>query len=178
MPTIAPERAIRAGYDGFLALCERIGFEVEPFQRRIARAAFDARELLVLLPRGNGKSRLVGTLAVHHLTTEKPAVYVAASSREQARIVFEYARDAAYQLDDEVVAVGSTSAASVCRLPSRRSFVDGASDSRTGRCGRIEARRWPCVESTSPQGRGIDHRGCRLPWARGDLRRVGSGRHR
>src|SRR4249919_2327834 len=60
-------------------------------------AAFgDERELLVLLPRGNGKSMLIGTLAVHHLlTTSTPAVYVAAASRDQARVVFEYARDVA-----------------------------------------------------------------------------------
>jgi hypothetical protein len=57
------------------------------------------RELLVLLPRGNGKSRLIGTMAVYHLlTTEKPAVYLAAASRDQARVVFEYARGAVAEL--------------------------------------------------------------------------------
>lgn len=68
------------------ALCQLAGFELEPFQRRIAKAALGPeRELLVLLPRGNGKSRLIGTLAVHHLLTiERPAVYVATSSRDQA----------------------------------------------------------------------------------------------
>jgi phage terminase large subunit-like protein len=89
----------------FLGLCRLVGFELEPFQRKIASAAFGPkRELLVLLPRGNGKSRLIGTLAVHHLlTVPHAAVYIAASSREQARIVFEYAREVAYQLDDRVV---------------------------------------------------------------------------
>lgn len=87
--------AFRAGYRGFLDFAEAVGLALEPFQRKIARAA-DVRELLVLLPRGNGKSRLIGTLAVHHLlTTDKPAVYVAAASRDQARVVFEYARDVA-----------------------------------------------------------------------------------
>jgi len=85
-----------AGYGGFLDFARAVGLDLEPFQRRIARAALEARELLVLLPRGNGKSRLVGTLAVHHLlTTPRPAVYVAAASRDQARVVFEYARDVA-----------------------------------------------------------------------------------
>jgi phage terminase large subunit-like protein len=83
------------GARNFFNFCEQVGFDLEPFQKRIARAAFgDQRELLVLLPRGNGKSRLTGALAVHHLlTTERPAAYVAAASRDQARVVFEYARD-------------------------------------------------------------------------------------
>ncbi len=47
----------------------------------------------MLLPRGNGKSMLMGALAVHHaLTVPRPAVYIAASSRDQARVIFEYAR--------------------------------------------------------------------------------------
>jgi phage terminase large subunit-like protein len=92
--TIAPA-AIRPGYRGFLAFAEAVGLALEPFQKKIARAA-DVAELLVLLPRGNGKSRLIGTYAVHHLlTVEAPAVYVAAASRDQARVVFEYARDVA-----------------------------------------------------------------------------------
>jgi hypothetical protein len=99
MPALAEvaSTSVRPGYRGFLAFADQAGLRLEPFQRRIARAAFgDERELLVLLPRGNGKSRLIGTLAVHHLlTTPKPAVYVAAASRDQARVVFEYARDVA-----------------------------------------------------------------------------------
>jgi len=85
------------GYRGFLRLCEAVGLDLEPFQRKIAHAAHgDQHELLALLPRGCGKSRLVGTLAVHHLlTVPRAAVYIAAASREQASIVFRYARDVA-----------------------------------------------------------------------------------
>jgi hypothetical protein len=52
MTTIASATAVRPGYRGFLAFADRVGLRLEPFQRRIARAAFgDERELLVLLPR-------------------------------------------------------------------------------------------------------------------------------
>jgi phage terminase large subunit-like protein len=102
--TIAPEREetrIGAGLDGFYGYCARVGLDLAPFQRKIARAFFgEQRELLILIPRGNGKSRLIGALAVHHLLTHPaPRVYVAASSRDQARIVFEYSRDDAIALD-------------------------------------------------------------------------------
>ncbi len=80
---------------GFERFCKQIGFELEPFQRKIARAAFaPERELVVLVPRGNGKTTLMAVLAVHHIVSiERPAVYVAASSREQARILYEAARE-------------------------------------------------------------------------------------
>jgi phage terminase large subunit-like protein len=94
-------------YRGFTRFCKQVGFHLEPFQRKIARAAFgDQRELLVLLPRGNGKSILLGALAVHHvLTVERPAAYFAASSRDQARICFEYARQFAQHpgVEQEIV---------------------------------------------------------------------------
>jgi len=79
----------------FSTFCERVGYHLEPYQRKIARAAFaPERELLVLLPRGNGKTTLMAALAVHHLlTVPRPAVYCAASSREQARILWESAAE-------------------------------------------------------------------------------------
>ena len=79
----------------FVRFCATVGLDLEPFQRKIARAAFgDQHELLVLLSRGNGKSRLIGALAVYHLLHEpRPAAYVAAASRDQARVVYEYARE-------------------------------------------------------------------------------------
>lgn len=88
----------------FLAFCERVGFEPEPFQTRIAGAFFGPeREFLALLPRGQGKSRLGGALAVHHLTeTPDARVYVAAASREQASVVHEYARDFARAADPDI----------------------------------------------------------------------------
>ena len=79
----------------FQRFCGLIGLPLEPFQEQIAAEAFaDARELLVLIPRGNGKTTICAALALFHLLTEpRPAAYVAAASRDQARILFEQARD-------------------------------------------------------------------------------------
>jgi phage terminase large subunit-like protein len=88
----------------FLSLCDRAGFAPEPFQKKIASAFFGPEpELLVLLPRGNGKSRLIGALAVHHLLVEpEPRIYVCAASREQAGVVHEYARSFARHVDPDI----------------------------------------------------------------------------
>jgi hypothetical protein len=108
--------------NGFFAFCEEVGFRLEPFQKRIARAAFGKqRELLVLLPRGNGKSILLGALAVHHvLTVDRPAAYFAASSRDQARICFEYARQFAQHpsVEQEIVVRHLE-----LRVPARNGFL-------------------------------------------------------
>jgi phage terminase large subunit-like protein len=94
-------------YSGFARFCGQIDYRLEPFQRKIARAAFGSQhELVVLLPRGNGKTTLLAALAVHHvLSVERPAVYVAASSREQAAILYAAARDFASHpaLDGKIV---------------------------------------------------------------------------
>lgn len=76
---------------GFERFCKRIGLELEPFQRKIARLIFaGVRELVVLLPRGNGKTTLFAALALYHVeTVEDPKVYLAASSVDQASIAFE-----------------------------------------------------------------------------------------
>jgi hypothetical protein len=64
--TIAPER-ISSGYAGFLALCERVGFPIEPFQRRIAKAAFGPEpEFLCLIGRGKGIDSLIAGLNARH----------------------------------------------------------------------------------------------------------------
>ncbi len=82
--------------------CERVGLQLEPFQKLIAKAAAGhERELVVLLPRGQGKTTLLAALAVHHLlSVEDAAVYVAAASRDQARILFEQAARFVIRLDD------------------------------------------------------------------------------
>src|SRR5215211_7440124 len=69
------------------------GLELEPFQRRITSALQGEQpELVVLLPRGNGKTSLLACLALHSLlATPDAEVYCAAASREQARILFEAA---------------------------------------------------------------------------------------
>lgn len=89
------------GIRGFYAFANAVGLDLEPFQRKIARAFFaDQRELLVLLPKGNGKTTLLAALALHHLLTHpEPRVYCGAASVAQARILFESARDLAARLD-------------------------------------------------------------------------------
>src|SRR4051812_40444568 len=82
-------------YAGFVRFCGRLGYGLEPFQRRIARAAFGPEpELVALLPRGNWKTTTLALLNVYPLlSVERPAAYCAASSREQARILWESAAD-------------------------------------------------------------------------------------
>lgn len=77
----------------FARFAEQIGLRLEPFQKRIEKAAAGPeREFVALLPRGQGKTTLLAAIALHHLiTVEDAAVYCAASSREQARILFEAA---------------------------------------------------------------------------------------
>lgn len=85
----------RSSPDRFALFAQRYcGLTLEPFQRLIVAEAFsDRRELLVLLPRGNGKTTLFAALALWELlSTPEPAVYCAAASREQARLLFETAR--------------------------------------------------------------------------------------
>jgi phage terminase large subunit-like protein len=90
-----------ASYNGFLRLCGLVGFDVRPFQRRIVRLVLEAgREALILLPRGNGKTSLQALVALHHLlTVEDAEIFCCASSRDQARILFQYAARFARQLD-------------------------------------------------------------------------------
>jgi phage terminase large subunit-like protein len=90
----------RPGYRGFLKFAEFVGLDLEGFQRKIARAFFDGqRELLILLPKGNGKTTLMAAVAVHHLATHpNPAVFCGAASVQQARILFEAAREMSRKL--------------------------------------------------------------------------------
>jgi phage terminase large subunit-like protein len=91
----------------FTRFCELVGLHLEPFQKRIAKAAAGPeRELVVLLPRGQGKTTLMAALALHHLiTVPRAAVYCAASSREQARILYEAAAMFARTLDHQNIVV-------------------------------------------------------------------------
>ena len=85
--------------------CDQVGLYLEPFQEVIADALTGPEpEAVILLPRGQGKTSLVAALALQHLvTTPAAAVYCAASSREQARILFEAAARYARALADEHV---------------------------------------------------------------------------
>src|SRR3712207_1615031 len=99
IPTAVPQ--------DFGAFCELIGLDLEPFQRRIVAAANGReRELLVLLPRGQGKTTLLSAVALHHLlTVERATVYVAAASREPPPILYEQARTFAPRLELPLVAI-------------------------------------------------------------------------
>jgi phage terminase large subunit-like protein len=104
MTTIAPERRkieVKPGFAGFAGLAEAVGLDLEPFQRRIVKAALGPeRELLVLIARGNGKTSLQALVALHNLTTVEDAeIYCCASSRDQAKILFQYAARYARALD-------------------------------------------------------------------------------
>jgi len=81
-------------YRGFLAFCKSVDFAPEEHQRRIARMVLAHPESLALLPRGQGKSMLIAAICVHHLlSVPDAAIYVAAASRDQAAVIYEYARD-------------------------------------------------------------------------------------
>lgn len=77
------------GLRGFYAFAKVVGAELQPFQRKIARAHFGPeRECVCVLPRGSIKSTTASLIAVHHvLTTPDPGVYIGAASREQARVI-------------------------------------------------------------------------------------------
>lgn len=79
----------------FARFCDEVGRPLEPFQRKIASAYFGREhELLVLIPKGNAKSSLAALLALHHLlAVRNPYILLGAGSRDQARVVYELARD-------------------------------------------------------------------------------------
>ena len=63
-PQSAPDLA---RFEGF---CRYVGLELEDFQRGVLAEFFAGRrELLVMLPRGNGKTTLFSALALFHLLT-------------------------------------------------------------------------------------------------------------
>jgi phage terminase large subunit-like protein len=83
-------------------LAARCGLRLEPFQRRIARAvAGPEAEKLFLLARGQGKTTLMALDALAHFATvEDASVYVAASSEQQASLLFTAAMQFARALGD------------------------------------------------------------------------------
>src|SRR5215212_6273057 len=70
------------------------GLQLEPFQHVIAREVFSARrELLVTMPRGNGKTSLLAALGLFKLlSTKDPEIYCCAASRDQARLLLDIAK--------------------------------------------------------------------------------------
>jgi len=76
-----------------LILPDRTPLTLEDFQRQLLADYFDGvRETLILIPKKNGKTTTLAALAIYHLlTTPDAACYVGASSREQARILYDEA---------------------------------------------------------------------------------------
>ena len=95
------ETEFESGYRGLLRFADRVGLNLEPFQKKILRAVTGPeREALILVARGAGKTTMMAAAIVHHLlVTEGAKVYVAASSKDQARILYETAVGFARQLD-------------------------------------------------------------------------------
>lgn len=68
-------------------------FVLEDWQKRVLLDLFDgAQEMVVLLPKGNGKTTLYAATAVFHLlTTRDASCYIAAASRDQASLMYQHA---------------------------------------------------------------------------------------
>lgn len=86
--------------DAFARFCANIKqengqpLELHPFQRMMLTDLFaGVRETLILIPKKNGKSTLLGALALHHLCTMPDAeCVIAAASRDQAQIMLRQAQ--------------------------------------------------------------------------------------
>src|SRR5215213_2422768 len=86
---------MRSSPDRFAAFAGKFcGLALEPFQHVIAREVFSARrELLVTMPRGNGKTSLLAALGLYKLlSTPNPEIYCCAASRDQARLLLDIAK--------------------------------------------------------------------------------------
>jgi phage terminase large subunit-like protein len=81
----------------FAAFFKMLGYKLEPFQRLIVEEILSPRrETLVLIPRGAGKSTLLAAVALWRLLSDPAAkIVVAAASREQAAILFDFCREMA-----------------------------------------------------------------------------------
>lgn len=85
--------------DMFARFCTALVLEdgramlLEPFQREIVGDYFaGANEVLVLIPKKNGKSTLLAALALYHLiTTPDAECVIGAASRDQATILYDQA---------------------------------------------------------------------------------------
>ena len=67
--------------------------KLKKFQKDILRDHFgQARELVVVIPKKNGKTTLLAALALFHLTTrDRAEVIIVAASRDQAKVMFDQA---------------------------------------------------------------------------------------
>lgn len=77
----------------FIVLDNGKPLELEGFQRLILRGFFaGVTEILVLLPKKNGKTTLLAALALYHLIyTPDARCYIAASAKDQAKVMYDQA---------------------------------------------------------------------------------------
>lgn len=77
----------------FIVLDSGQPFELEKFQRLILKGFFaGVTEILVLLPKKNGKTTLLAALALYHLIyTPDAKCYIAASAKDQAKVLYDQA---------------------------------------------------------------------------------------
>jgi phage terminase large subunit-like protein len=84
-----------AGFDDFVRFCGELSEDLQPHQRKIARAviAGPEREVGACLARGNDKTTTAALLGLHYLvSTPGASVTIGAASRDQARIAYERMR--------------------------------------------------------------------------------------
>jgi phage terminase large subunit-like protein len=86
-----------ARFDKFVAMVvtkDGLQMKLEWWQRLVLLAYFAGfSEILIVIPKGNGKTTLLASLAVYHLlTTPYPQAFIGASNKEQAGIMYEEAR--------------------------------------------------------------------------------------
>lgn len=91
---VAYSAEVEKSVNRFVKFGALVGITVEPFQRLIVREIFAGRqEIVVMMPRGNGKTTLMALYSLYHLLTHpEPAVYCAAAARHQAAILWEETR--------------------------------------------------------------------------------------
>jgi phage terminase large subunit-like protein len=86
-------RRMKYGLVGFRRFCKLLGFKIWPFQAYLLGFYFaGVTELVILIPKKNGKTTLLAALALYHLlmTPDAEAV-IGASSREQAALLHKQA---------------------------------------------------------------------------------------
>ena len=83
-----------AHFCSLLTLDDKSRMELRDFQRTFLTDHFDGvQETLVLIPKKNGKTTVIAALVLHHLLyVDDAEIYVAAASRDQATLLFNFAK--------------------------------------------------------------------------------------
>ena len=86
-------QAMPYGLRGFRTFCRILGLRIEPFQVFLLALYFAGiQELVILIPKKNGKTTLLAALALYHLLmVAKAECIIVASSRDQAMILLNQA---------------------------------------------------------------------------------------